>query len=34
MAAAKDFLDRAGHKGADKIEIKAESPIFILPPKE
>ena len=34
MAAAKDFLDRAGHKGADKVEIKAESPIFILPPKE
>jgi hypothetical protein len=33
MAAAKDFLDRAGHKGADKVEIKAESPIFILPPK-
>ncbi len=33
MAAAKDFLDRAGHKGADKAEIKAESPIFILPPK-
>lgn len=34
MAAAKDFLDRAGHKGADKVEIKAESPIFILPPKD
>tara|TARA_R110000751_G_scaffold934_2_gene3156 strand:+ start:1108 stop:1467 length:360 start_codon:yes stop_codon:yes gene_type:complete len=34
MAAAKDFLDRAGHKGADKIEIKAESPIFILPEKK
>jgi len=33
MAAAKDFLDRAGHKGTDKVEIKAESPIFILPPK-
>jgi len=34
MAAAKDFLDRAGHKGADKVEIKAESPIFILPEKQ
>ena len=33
MAAAKDFLDRAGHKGADKVEIKTESPVFILPPK-
>ena len=33
MAAAKDFLDRAGFVKTDKIEVKAESPVFILPPK-
>ena len=33
MAAAKDFLDRAGFVKTDKIEVKAESPLFILPPK-
>jgi len=34
MAAAKDILDRAGHKAGDKLEIKAESPLFILPQKD
>ena len=34
MAAAKDILDRAGHKAGDKLEIKAESPLFILPHKD
>ena len=34
MAAAKDILDRAGHKAGDKIEIKTESPLFILPSKQ
>lgn len=34
LAAAKDFLDRSGLKGADKVEVKAESPLFILPSKE
>ena len=34
MAAAKDFMDRAGFVKTDKIEVKAESPLFILPPKE
>lgn len=33
MAAAKDTLDRAGLKQSEKVEIKAESPVFILPPK-
>ena len=33
MAAAKDFLDRAGFVKTDKVEIKAENPVFILPPK-
>ena len=30
---AKDFLDRAGFVKTDKIEVKAESPLFILPSK-
>ena len=34
MAAAKDFMDRAGFVKTDKIEVKSESPLFILPPKE
>jgi len=34
MAAAKDFLDRAGFVKTDKVEIKAENPLFILPEKE
>lgn len=34
MMAAKDILDRAGHKAGDKIEVKAESPLFILPQKQ
>lgn len=33
LNAAKDFLDRSGLKGAEKVEVKAESPLFILPPK-
>jgi len=33
MVAAKDLLDRAGFVKTDKIEVKAESPLFILPPK-
>lgn len=34
ITAAKDILDRAGHKATDKVELKADSPLFILPPKE
>jgi len=34
MVAAKDILDRAGFKPTDKVDVKAEQPIFILPPKE
>ena len=34
MAAAKDFMDRAGCVKTDKIEVRSESPLFILPPKE
>lgn len=33
MAAAKDILDRAGFKPTDKMEVKTETPVFILPPK-
>ena len=33
LNAAKDFLDRAGLKGAERVEVKAESPLFILPEK-
>lgn len=33
MAAAKDTLDRAGLKQSEKVEVKTESPLFILPPK-
>ena len=34
MAAAKDFLDRAGFVKTEKVEVKADSPLFILPPKD
>jgi len=34
MVAAKDILDRAGFNKIDKVEVTAESPLFILPPKE
>ena len=34
MAAAKDLLDRAGFVKTEKVEVKADSPLFILPPKE
>ena len=34
MAAAKDVLDRAGFVKTDKVEVKAASPLFILPEKE
>lgn len=34
MAAAKDVLDRAGMKAAEKVEVSAASPLFILPQKE
>ena len=34
MAAARDFLDRAGFVKTEKVEVKAESPLFILPPKK
>lgn len=33
MAAAKEFLDRAGFVKTEKVEVKAENPLFILPPK-
>lgn len=34
LAAARDFLDRSGLKGVDRVEVKSESPLFILPSKE
>ena len=34
MAAAKDLLDRAGFVKTEKVEVKSESPLFILPPTE
>lgn len=34
MAAAKDILDRGGFKPADKMEVKSDNPVFILPAKE
>ena len=34
MAAAKVLLDRAGFVKTEKVEVKSESPLFILPPKE
>jgi hypothetical protein len=34
MMAAKDILDRGGFKQSEKVEVKTESPLFILPPKK
>lgn len=34
IAAAKDLLDRSGHKPPDKVEVSAVNPIFILPEKK
>lgn len=34
LAAAKDLLDRIGVRESDKVEVKADNPIFILPAKE
>lgn len=34
LAAAKDILDRAGYKEAQKVEVTAHNPLFILPAKE
>lgn len=34
MAAAKDILDRGGFKATDKVEVKADTPLFILPEKK
>ena len=34
MAAARDFLDRAGFVKTEKVEVITESPLIILPPKE
>ena len=34
LAASKDVLDRAGFVKTDKVEIKSDSPVFILPPKK
>jgi len=33
MAAAKDILDRSGFAKTEKVEIKNDSPLFILPAK-
>lgn len=33
LNASKEALDRAGFVKTEKIEVKAESPVFILPPK-
>ena len=34
MLAAKDILDRAGFTKPDKVEVKTNEPLFILPAKE
>ena len=34
LTASKDLLDRGGFVKTDKIEIKSDSPVFILPPKK
>lgn len=34
LAAVKDVLDRAGFSKTEKIEVKSETPLFILPAKE
>lgn len=33
MTAAKDILDRGGFKPTEKLDVKTDSPVFILPPK-
>lgn len=33
LKAAQDQLDRAGFKSTDKVEVKTENPLFILPAK-
>lgn len=33
MAAAKDILDRGGFKPTEKMEVKTDTPVFILPAK-
>ena len=33
ISVAKDFLDRAGHKPTDKVEIDSPNALFILPAK-
>ena len=33
MAAAKDLLDRSGFIKTEKVEVKADTPLFILPAK-
>ena len=34
MMAAKDILDRAGFTKTEKVEVRAQEPLFILPAKE
>jgi hypothetical protein len=34
MLAAKDILDRAGFSKTEKVEVKAQEPLFILPAKD
>ena len=34
MSAAKDILDRGGFKATEKVEVKSETPLFILPAKK
>jgi hypothetical protein len=34
LAAAKDVLDRAGHKPREEVSMEVDSPLFILPAKD
>lgn len=34
MAAAKDILDRGGFKPTEKMDVKTDAPVFILPAKQ
>ena len=34
MVAAKDLLDRTGYAKTEKMEVTAQSGLFILPPKQ
>lgn len=34
MQAAKDLMDRAGLQKVEKVEVKTDSPVFILPAKD